>query len=505
MNAKQGYDELIKTSREIGLLESIGSLLSWDEQALLPPKATAFRADQVSLIARMHHEQFTAPRIDELLNQIADSDIARDGESDAGANVREIRRAYDRARKIPASLVEELAKTAVMGQHAWAEARSKSQFSMFEPWLSKTLDLKRQEAKCVGYPSGNPYDALLDTYEPHENAANVQKVFDSFRPQLVDLIGRIAGSGKKAPMEILERKYPAAVQEKLGREAATAFGFDFQAGRLDTSVHPFCSGIGTGDTRMTTRYDEKHFPGAFFGILHETGHCLYEQGLLKAEHFGTPLGDSISLGIHESQSRMWENLVGRSRAFWKWYFPKAKAALPDVLRDVSEENWFWAVNDIRPSYIRVEADEATYNLHIMLRFELEQAMLRDEVKPKDVPAAWNEKFKKYVGLTPPDDKQGCLQDIHWSGGSIGYFPTYSLGNLYGSQFFDQARKDLGDLDAMFAKGEFKPLLDWLRKNIHCHGKRYTASQLVKKVTGKPLSAEPLMKHLSKKAKELYGV
>lgn len=505
MNSTQAYCELTRTAREIGLLESIGSLLSWDEQSLLPPMATEFRADQLSLVARMHHEQFTSAKIDELLRQVETSELVKDPESDAAANAREIRRSYDRARKLPTSLVEELAKTAVLAQHAWAEARSKSHFAAFEPWLSKTLDLKRQEAKCVGYSSGNPYDALLDTYEPHESAANVQKVFDSFRSQLVDLIGRVRECGRKAPADILTRRYPAATQEKLAREAATAFGFDFQAGRLDTSVHPFCSGIGTGDTRMTTRYDENHFPGAFFGVLHETGHALYEQGLPKKEHFGTPLGDSVSLGIHESQSRMWENFVGRSRGFWKWYFARTKAALPDTLKDVAEEQWVFAVNDIQPSLIRVEADEATYNLHIMLRFELEQAMLRDDVKPRDVPAAWNEKMKKYLGIIPPDDKQGCLQDIHWSGGMIGYFPTYSLGNLYCAQFFEQARKDLGDLDAMFAKGEFKPLLDWLRKNIHRHGKRYTASQLVKKVTGKPLTAEPLMKYLSEKASELYGV
>jgi carboxypeptidase Taq len=329
-------------------------------------------------------------------------------------------------------------------------------------------------------------------------------VFAALRGPLVELIGRITSSGRKAPVEILERKFPAAIQEKLSREAAGKIGFDFEAGRLDVSVHPFCSGLGPGDCRMTTRYDENYFGDAFFGVLHETGHGLYNQGL-EGEHWGTPRGESISLGIHESQSRMWENLVGRSAAFWRFYFPKAKAAFGETLADVSEEQWVFAVNDVRPSLIRTESDEATYNLHILLRFELEQAMLSGDLSVADIPGAWNEKMKKYLGLTPPDDSKGCLQDVHWSGGAIGYFPTYTLGNLYAAQFFQQARKDLGDLDGQFARGEFSSLLSWLRENIHRHGRRYSARELVKKVTGRDLSWEPLMEHLKEKASRLYGV
>src|SRR5260370_324370 len=296
---------------------------------------------------------------------------------------------------------------------------------------------------------------------------------------------------RKSQLKILERKYPAAAQEKLGRDAAAKIGFDFSAGRLDVSVHPFCSGLGPGDTPMATRYDEKYFGDAFFGVLHETGHALYDQGL-PAEHFGTPRGEAVSLGIHESQSRLWENFVGRGRSFWKYFLPLAKSAFPDTLRDVDEDQWYFAVNDVRPSFIRTESDEATYNLHILLRFELEQAMLAGEIIPRDIPAAWNQRMKKYFGITPPDDAKGCLQDIHWSGGAIGYFPTYTLGNLYAAQFFEQAQSDLGDLPAQFARGEFIPLLNWLRENIHRHGKRYRAGELVLRITGKPLSAGPLL-------------
>jgi carboxypeptidase Taq len=390
-----------------------------------------------------------------------------------------------------------------MAQQAWVSARKNADFPSFAPWLEKTLTLKRQEANCIGYKV-HPYDALLDEFEPGDTTADLTAVFSELRAPLVDLIGRIGQSPRKTPAEILERTYPKFAQEKLARDAAVAIGFDFDAGRLDVSVHPFCTGLGPGDTRMTTRYDENYFGDAFFGVLHETGHGLYNQGL-PAQHFGTPCGQYVSLGIHESQSRMWENLVGRSRSFWRFFLPKTKAAFPDALGNVSEDDWYRAINDVRPSLIRTESDEATYNLHILLRFELEQAMISGDLAVADIPAAWNEKMKSYLGLVPPDAAKGVLQDIHWSGGAIGYFPTYTLGNMYAAQFFEQARKDLGDLDAMFARGEFAPLLGWLRQNIHSLGRRYTARQLVKKVTGKDLSAQPLLAHLNHKAAEVYGV
>jgi carboxypeptidase Taq len=439
-----------------------------------------------------------------LLAAVESSELVRDPESDAAANARELRREYDRATKLPASLVEEMAKTAVLAQHAWVEARKQSQFKVFEPWLAKTVDLKKREAQCVGWKD-HIYDALLDPYEPGETTANLRRVFDSLRDPLIELIGKVAASGKRAPTQVLEGNFPTHLQEKFGKLGAEAIGFDFDAGRLDTTVHPFCSGIAGGDTRITTRYNERSFIESFMGVLHETGHALYEQGLPKAEHFGEPIAEAISLGIHESQSRLWENLVGRRKSFWRFFLPKAREIFGASLRDVSERDWYWAINEIRPSLIRVESDEATYNLHILLRFELEQALVTNDVNVADLPDVWNERMKKYLGITPFDDARGCLQDIHWSLGSIGYFATYTLGNLYAAQFYEQAQKDLGDLDAMFERGEFKPLLGWLREKIHRHGRRYRASELVKRVTGKPLSAEPLLRHLRAKARELYGV
>jgi carboxypeptidase Taq len=504
MQPNHSYNALLDELRETALLASVSSVLGWDERTQMPAKGAETRAKQSSLLAKMIHERFTSPRVGDLLAAVESSELIRDPESDTAVNARETRRAYDRATKLPTKLVEELTHTAVMGQQAWGEARGKNDYAMFKPWLEKTLELKRQEAACVGSASGDPYDALLDEFEPGETAAGVRRTFDDLRGPLVDLVARIVDSGRKAPVEILERKYAAAGQEKLAREAAAAVGFDFDAGRLDVSLHPFCTGLGPGDTRMTTRYDESYFGDAFFGVLHETGHALYDQGL-EDSHFGTPLGDAVSLGIHESQSRMWENLVGRSKSFWRLFLPKAKTVFPDPLAGVELDQWYFAINDVRPSLIRTESDETTYNLHIMLRFDLEHAMLAGNLTPADLPAAWNAKMREYFNLTPPDDTRGCLQDIHWSGGAIGYFPTYTLGNLYAAQFFEQARSDLGDLDAQFAKGEFAPLLGWLRENIHRPGKRYTAGQLAQRITGKPLESAPLLRHLRAKASELYGV
>jgi carboxypeptidase Taq len=501
------YDTLLRELRAVATLASVSALLSWDEQTHLPPRGAAARADQAATVASLRHERFTSPLVGDLLSA-AESELSaaeRAGDADAAVNLRETRRLYERARKLPPGLVEELSRTEVLAQQAWAEAKQKSDFPSFRPWLGKTIDLKRRQADCIGYAAtGDPYDALLDEFEPGETSGGVRQVFEQLRAPLVELIGRIGRSPRKAPGEILSRHYPVAAQETLGREAAAALGFDFSAGRLDVSVHPFCSGIAPGDTRITTRYREDDFVDAFFGVLHETGHALYEQGL-PGEHFGTPRGNAVSLGIHESQSRLWENFVGRGRAFSRWLLPRAKRAFPGVLSDVREDDWYFAVNDVRPSLIRTEADEATYNLHVLLRFDLERAMLRGDLQAADVPAAWDEKMRQYLGLTPPDDARGCLQDIHWSGGALGYFPTYTLGNLYAAQFFERANRDLPGLDGRIAAGDFAPLLGWLREKIHRHGKRFTARRLVREVTGADLSAGPLMKHLRSKASELYGV
>ncbi len=334
----------------------------------------------------------------------------------------------------------------------------------------------RQKAQAIGYKTV-PYDALLDEYEPGATTAEITTLFAALRADLVPLVSAIAASGRRPRRDILERDYPVEQQKQFGQAAAAAIGFDFEAGRLDVTTHPFCSGIGPGDCRITTRYNPRHFNESFFGILHEAGHGIYEQGL-PAEHFGTPLGTFASLGIHESQSRLWENQVGRGQPFWEHFFPLARQAFPAALDDVGLDDFLFAINDVQPSFIRVEADEATYNMHIILRFELEQALVSGDLKPADVPGAWNEKFHQFFALTPPTHAKGCLQDIHWSMGGIGYFPTYTLGNLYAAQFMEQARHDLADLDGEFRAGRFHGLKGWLNEKIHSAGQRHRCRRFV---------------------------
>lgn len=500
---KKAYDRLLSLSKEIYLLNSCMSLLDWDEKTYIPKGGVQQRGNQLALLAGMSHQKATSPEIGDLLKQLEGSSLTSDPDSFEAANIREIKHSYEKLVKIPKSLVEELTRVTTVAHGVWADARAKSDFSIFLPYLEKIIKLKLQQAEAVGYEK-HPYDALLDDFEPGATIDKVAKVFADFRQELVDLVKAIANSGKRPDSSILGRDYPVDRQNRFGRDAAAAIGYDFEKGRLDVTVHPFCTGIGPGDVRIATRYNPNHFGQAFFGILHEAGHGIYEQGL-DPERYGTPGGDAVSLGIHESQSRMWENLVGRSKPFWMHFFPKAQKIYPEALGDVKFENFFFAINDVVLSFIRVEADEVTYNLHILVRFEIEQAFFNGDLSPKDIPGAWNEKFKNYFDLVPPDDAKGCLQDVHWSAGYIGYFPTYSLGNLYSAQFFAQVKKELGDLDKQFARGEFSNLRKWLRDKIHRQGQRYRAEKLVEVVTGKPLSHRPLMDYLKTKYGELYGI
>ncbi len=501
--ADQAYAELIRRVKDHALLNSVAGLLDWDERTYMPRQGSAHRGEQVALLARLGHEMLTDPVLGELLAEAERSESVRDPDAPPSANVREIRRAYDRAVKLPAELVAELARTRTRAQQVWQEARQANDFAAFRPWLEKLIDLKRQEAEAVGYAE-TPYDALLDEYEPGATTAEITRVFAALRDELVPLVAAVAASGRRPRRDVLERDYPTDRQQVFGQAAAAALGFDFDAGRLDVTTHPFCSGTGPGDCRITTRYNPRAFTEAFFGILHEAGHGIYEQGLDTA-HFGTPRGTAASFGVHESQSRLWENQVGRGRPFWEHFFPRARQVFLGALRDVSLDDFVFAVNDVRPSFVRIEADEATYNLHILLRFELEQALIGGGLKPGDVPAAWNEKFGQMFGLTPPTDALGCLQDIHWSFGGFGYFPTYTLGNLYAAQFMGQARKDLGGLDEDFRRGEFGGLRAWLNEKIHRHGQQYRPGELCRRVTGRPLSPAPLLAYLRDKYSPLYGL
>jgi carboxypeptidase Taq len=497
------YEELVKRSRERALLASCSALLGWDEHTYLPRGGASYRGDQMAFLAGLNHERATDPRVGELIEVLEDSEDPNETNSPQTANVREWRRGFDRVTKLPRSLVEELARTTSIAQQEWVEARKANDFARFQPWLEAVVRLKRQEAACLSL-GGDAYDALLDEYEPGARGRDLAVLFESLRRDLVPLVGAIAGSTKGPKASTLGGDYPLDRQKIFGETVASAIGFDFERGRLDTTAHPFCSGIGPGDTRITTRFDPKDFSGAFFGILHEVGHGLYEQGL-DPDHHGEPIGEAVSLGVHESQSRLWENAVGRSKAFWEHWLPQARRIFREPLHAIGLDAFHAAINRVEPSLIRVEADEVTYNLHILIRFELEQALIVGDLAVADLPEAWTSKYREYLGITPPDDAQGCLQDIHWSAGLIGYFPTYTLGNLYAAQLYAKADADLGGLRPAFARGDFAGLLGWLRDKIHSQGQRYRAADLIRLATGSALDHRPLVRSLQQKYEPLYGI
>jgi carboxypeptidase Taq len=500
------YDELIRISRESQQLAATAGLLGWDQEVLMPEQGVEYRSRQLAQLARIHHELFTDPKVGELLAACeADPAVTGDPLSVAGVNVREIRRDYDRKTRLPAELVEEEASLASRGQHVWADARKASDFDRFAPMLEKIVHLMRRKAECYGWPDGGePWDALAEDYEPGCTAKDVERVFTPLRKRLQKLLQEIAGSVTKPSNAFNERKLPVEQQRKFVRFVSESLGFDYTRGRIDESTHPFCSGFHSTDVRITTRFHEANVNDALGSTMHEAGHGIYEQGLI-GDYVGTPMGDAISLGIHESQSRMWENQVGRSRAFWEWCRPKLSEFFGDAADGLSFDEVYGAVNIVKPEFIRVEADEATYNMHIMVRFEIERAIMRGDLPVRDIPGFWNEKYKEYLGLDVPNDAKGCLQDIHWSMAAMGYFPTYTLGNLYAAQLFDCALEEMPDLYDQFGRGEFSALRKWLNEKIHAQGRRYRAADLCKEVTGRPLDAEPLMRHLESKLRPLYGI
>ena len=439
----------------------------------------------------------------ELLGELSDSELAADPYSDTGTTIREMKRQYEKKIKIPASLVEELTRTTSLGQQVWVQSRQENDFAKFAPTLKQIFHLKRQEAEAIGYKDC-PYDALLDRFEPQAKTSEIDAVLKALRQDLVPLVEKIVGSKAAIPTDILKRYYPVDQQEAFAKIASAKIGFDYSRGRLDTTHHPFCTELGPNDCRITTRFDKNFFNMAFFGTLHEAGHGIYEQGL-PSEFYGLPPGKYCSLGVHESQSRLWENLVGRRLSFWQYFYFQAQDHFPEALQDVALNDFYQAINAVSPSLIRVEADEATYNLHIIIRFELEQDILNGQLDTDDLPEAWNKSYEQYLGLKPETDSDGVLQDVHWSAGLIGYFPTYSLGNLLASQIFQAAEEELGDFDRMFRMGEFQPLFQWLRSHVHQHGMRYGSPELGKSATGQTLSHSPLITQLEEKMAPIYGI
>lgn len=497
MSIDSAYHELLRLLKRIHYLDSVGSLVGWDEQVNLPPDSADQRAEQNAVLAELAHEAGVNPRLGALLTELeqAGSELSADQQ----VVVREARRDFDRVTKLPAEYVREKAKQGSIGYHAWAKARAESDFASYAPVLEKNIVLAKREAGYLGW-GDRPYDYMIDKHDPGMSAAVIAKLFAELKAGLVPLVKQITGSKIKPRSDVLVG-FPVDGQLKFLREVTEELGFNYRRGRIDVSLHPFCSGNGA-DIRMTTRFKEDEPLSALFGSIHETGHGLYEQGL-PMEHHATALGRAAGMAVHESQSRMWENQVGRGRAFWEHFEPRFRETFAEQTRGVSSDELFLAVNKVAPTLIRVEADEITYNLHIILRFEIEQRLFDGTLAVADLPKAWNAAAHEMLGLTPANDREGVLQDVHWSDGAFGYFPSYCLGNMIAAQLWYTAKAQRPALEEEFAQGDFSWLLKWLQTNVHAEGKRYDALALTRRITGEELSPKALLRYLRERYLPLY--
>lgn len=495
------YDELLERLRDIDLIGQIGGLVSWDQEVLMPPKAAGLRAEQLAWISKTGHQRLTNPRIGELLDELEVTDGLNDVQT---ANVRLARESYDKATKLPTEFVEEMAKHRSKAQISWSEARAKDDFSIFRDDLAKSIDLARRKADYLGYDELR-YDALLDIYESGLTVARVDPLFAGLRDNVAPLIKAVVESGNRPDISWVEdNSWEQPGQEALSQGVSEAIGFDFSAGRRDASTHPFCGGPNPDDVRWTTRYSESDPFGSLYGSMHETGHGTYEQGRRRDLDF-QPAGEANGLGVHESQSRLWENQIGRSREFCEWALPMWQKHFPQNMDGVDSEALWQAVNLVEPSLIRVEADEATYNMHIMIRYEIEKKLIAGDLEIDELPDAWDDMYEEFLGIRAPNRTLGVLQDIHWSMGAFGYFPTYTLGNLYSAQLLAAARKDLPDHDEQMRCGEFGPLLDWMREHVHQRGSILEPADLIEEATGSPPSPDAFVDYLKDKVEQLYGV
>lgn len=493
------YSKYKGMMRKIADIQYASAVLSWDQETYMPPKGANFRAQQLSTLAGIGHELATSKELGEILNILsADTNL----EEKEKRNVKQSLKNYNDNLKYTTEFVQELSKTISETFQAWQKAKAENNFELYAPHLEKLVKLKREECKLLG-TFAHPYDALLNQYEPGAKTADLEVLFADVRNQLVSFVKKIAAKPQNKD-SFMFLHYDKTKQWEFGLDLLKQMGYDFDAGRQDASSHPFTTNFSSQDVRVTTRVNEKDINEMIWSCIHEGGHALYEQGL-PAEEYGLPSGEYVSLGIHESQSRLWENNVGRSLGYWKGNFSKLQTAFPENFKSVSFEDFYKAMNIVKPSLIRTSADELTYHFHVLIRFEIEKALIEGTIEVKDLPSYWNAKYKEYLGLDVPSDAKGVLQDIHWSHGSFGYFPTYSLGSFYAAQFFAQAKKEIKGLESEIEKGNMIPLLDWLRDKVHRHGKYYSAEELCISITGEKLNFKYFMDYATNKYTELYNL
>jgi carboxypeptidase Taq len=507
MKSKELLAQLHAIDRECRRLERVGALLQWDQETNLPPLGVAERAEQLALIGEIAHQKSTDREIGRLLAEVGSDSQNPSGDESLPPVERDfcrvMRRHYDRAVKLPRELIGAMARAGGLSQAAWVEARKNNDFAAFVPHLKTMIDFARKKAECWGFGGNTVYDGLLDFYEPGITTAGTALVFQPLRERLSALLKKIGGR-PQVDSSFLDQPYDVERQARYSQELMEALGFDRRRGRLDVSAHPFTTSMGFDDVRITTRYHEDNILSTIFSTIHESGHAFYQLDI-SPELRETCLAEGASMGIHESQSRLWENAIGRSRAFWEGQFPRLREHFPQQLGKVNAEAFYRAINRVRPSLIRIEADELSYSLHIILRFELEQRLFSGALAVEDLPRAWGQSMKELLGLEPETDALGVLQDVHWSGGDFGYFPSYALGNLYGLQFLKKLRSDLPDFEAALGQGNFSVLRTWLRDNIYVWGCRLDPADLLKKVTGEELSVTPFLEYIEAKYTELYGL
>ncbi|PFN97787.1 carboxypeptidase M32 [Bacillus sp. AFS076308] len=480
---------------------SILGLADWDQKVIAPKKGRNVFAKATGTLRTEIFQLSVSPEMGHLLETLTLEKHYSQLDQATRAKVREYKTYYQKSKAIPADLFKEYSILTAQANDAWEEARENNDFASYLPFLEKIIDYKRQFAKIYGY-NEHPYDALLDEFEPGLTVKRLDPLFAKLRESSVQLLERIRKNGQPTKVKVFDQSFDIEKQKAFNRFILPLIGFDMQAGRLDETVHPFAQTVNIGDVRLTTRYLEKNVRSALFGTIHEAGHGIYEQHV-NPIYEETVLQSGASFGIHESQSRFLENMIGRSREFWHFFFQKLNEYFPEQLKDVTVEEFYRAVNTVQPSLIRVEADELTYNLHIMLRYEIEKALIGGEIEARDLPAVWNQKMMDYLGISPGTDTEGVLQDVHWSFGGIGYFPSYSLGNLYAAQILRAVQKDIPDLYSNIEKGKFEIIQEWLKGNIHQYGKLYTPNELIVKVTGEELNADYLIDYLEKKYTEIY--
>jgi carboxypeptidase Taq len=494
--------ELREKLAEVEDLGRAARVLGWDQQTMMPATGAPARAEQLATLERLAHELFTAPAIGRLLEELRPYEESLDPESVDASLVRVTRRDYEKAVRVPPELSADIARSASLAQQAWIEARSASDYDRFRPHLERNLDLKRRYVDCFE-PVGERYDVLLDDFEHGTSTGEVRELFARVKERLVPLIAAVGDAGRPVDTSLLQGSFPIERQHEFERSVLARFGYTDESWRIDPAAHPFATNFSSRDIRLTTRHFDDNLSG-MFASMHECGHGLYEYGSAP-ELDRTPLAGGVSLGLHESQSRLWENLVGRSRQFWRRFYPELRSIFPDELGADGGEEFYRAVNCVRPSLIRVEADEVTYGLHVILRFELEQELVEGRLELAALPDAWNERMLDYLGVEVPTDADGVLQDIHWSGGILGYFPTYLLGSVMSVQIWEAAGRAIPDLDEQIEAGEFDALREWLRESLHRHGRKFTPKETLARVAGGPIDAEPYLTYLERKVEDVYGL